>query len=254
MNFILENNTFEGYESALPLGVEEEYKSNKKIDTDLDEEVLSNQLQSLFEHVQPELNTIMPSTSTSTSKSILAKEKKVKRTDEEKFMDYIHGLNLAEVQTEQRKSIPKKKSTGAIKRFDVPNNIFDGSAFRSSPTITAPETTKVFRQSVVTQTIRKPDGSYETRSIVRDIDGNTKTTLTRTHNGKTETITSFNDQHKDGKITTDTDKTNKIIEFDKIGMDNSRTDDSNIDINNSVKCHSHVFVSKDGYALPKNLW
>ncbi|CAD7000000.1 unnamed protein product [Ceratitis capitata] len=46
-------------------------------------------------------------------------------------------------------------------------------------------------QSIMSKTIRKPDGSYETTKITKDSQGNTTTTVTRTVDGKSETITTY---------------------------------------------------------------
>lgn len=92
---------------------------------------------------------------------------------------------------------------------------------------------KMFSQSVMTKTIRKPDGTYEVTKITQDSQGNKTTTVTRTVDGKTETVTTY-----DGAGGTKNDF-----------MQKSSTQEAA-----HVYSDRNVYVSKEGYALPRNLW
>lgn len=97
----------------------------------------------------------------------------------------------------------------------------------------------MFSQSVMTKTIRKPDGTSETTKITQDSQGNKTTTITRTINGKTETITTYDGAAGGGGV-----GGNQQLPLQK----HSDKDE--------VKVYSdrNVYVSKEGYALPRNLW
>lgn len=137
-----------------------------------------------------------------------------KRTDDEIIMDRIHGTQLKEDEPPiRRRQITKNPHNG----------VFEG-------TFQGP---KIFGQSIISQSIRKPDGTLETRRIVRDSEGNTKTTVTRMVNGKTETTTSI---ENGGNL-------KKIIE--------PRGFETGFNILNLDR---NMFVTRAGYTLPKNLW
>ncbi|GBP15828.1 hypothetical protein EVAR_70182_1, partial [Eumeta japonica] len=68
----------------------------------------------------------------------------------------------------------------------LPRGSFGGGAFDGNY-----QGPKMFSQSVMTKTIRKPDGTYETTKITQDSQGNKTTTVTRTIDGKTETVTTY---------------------------------------------------------------
>lgn len=148
--------------------------------------------------------------------TIKKSETKLKRTEEETIMDRIHGTQWKE----DEPPIRRRQST------KVPHN--GAGAFEG--TFQGP---KIFGQSIISQSIRKPDGTLETRRVVRDSDGNTKTTLTRTVNGKTETTTSI---ENGGNL-------KKVIE--------PRGFETGFNILNLDR---NMFVTKAGYTLPKNLW
>lgn len=90
----------------------------------------------------------------------------------------------------------------------------------------------MFSQSVMSKTIRKPDGSYETTKITKDSQGNTTTTITRTIDGKTETTTTYDNAAGSGTIK------------QREGNIAKREEYSN----------RNIFVTKEGYAVPRNLW
>lgn len=180
--------------------------------------VNTEQIDSLLKHLPSGIPTIAPSDHSFNSK--------MKRNDDEKIMDKIHGTTVEEKSPPRRSRLPPghpkipiitpPSSSSGLENFGSQQN------FRS------------FGQSIVSQTIRKPDGSYETRRILRDSDGNTKTTVTRTIDGKTETITTYDNSV--GNSTTpayikpnDTEKS--LLKHDQ-----------------------NMKINQDGYTLPKNLW
>lgn len=187
-------------------------EKSKAIDTDLDDEIYADQLHSLLQRISPELEK------SSNIKPYVDGNKTVKKTDEETIWDRIHGTFVADNKPNQ----PRNNQQVLKKLPHARGGVFEG-AFQGP---------KVFRQSVMTQVIRKPDGSTETRRTVRDADGNENTTLTkRTNDGKVETFT-FTDSGK-------TVPKPSVIEKDSIAL--------------ALACDRNVFVTKEGYAIPK-LW
>lgn len=95
----------------------------------------------------------------------------------------------------------------------------------------------MFSQSVMTKTVRKPDGTYETTKITQDSQGNKTTTVTRTVDGKTDTVTTY-----DGATGGGSGHNEMIKKHDDKREETQIYSDRN------------VYVSKEGYALPRNLW
>lgn len=187
-------------------------EQSKAIDTDLDDEIYADQLHSLLQRISPELEKA------SHMKPCVDGTKTAKKTDEETIWDRIHGTFV-----EETKPSTPRRNQQLLKKLPHPRGgVFEG-AFQGP---------KVFRQSVMTQVIRKPDGSTETRRTVRDADGKENTTVTkRTNDGKVETFT----QPGNGRIVRQ-----PTVEPDH------RT-------SSLLACDRNVFVTKDGYAIPK-LW
>lgn len=191
------------------------FEENKAIDTDLDDEIYADQLHSLLQRISPELEkTSLPF---STTKTYVEGNKNTKKTDEETIWDRIHGTFV-----EETKPNPPKRNQQLLKKLPHPRGgVFEG-AFQGP---------KVFRQSVMTQVIRKPDGSSETRRTVRDADGNENTTITKRAN--------------DGKVETFTYPGNGPMVQKPLIEENS--------LSSLLPCDRNVFVTKEGYAIPK-LW
>uniref|UniRef100_A0A0K8TQZ9 Uncharacterized protein n=1 Tax=Tabanus bromius TaxID=304241 RepID=A0A0K8TQZ9_TABBR len=198
-----------------------EFKRHKSLDTDLDGEIYPDQLHTLLQRLSPEIQSILPENSKKGKN--FTKQIKEKLSEEDLIMGRIHGTILDESQ----KPAMKRKDVYVPKMSPHFGGVFEG-------TYQGP---KMFGQSVMTQTIRKPDGTCETKRIIRDTDGNVKTTITRTIDGKTETVTTYgNGQNEKTKIE---------------GSMLKKQDD----IKNCVlPSDRNVYVSKAGYALPKNLW
>lgn len=91
----------------------------------------------------------------------------------------------------------------------------------------------MFSQSVMTKTVRKPDGSYETTKITQDSQGNKTITTTRTKDGKSETVTTY-----DGAAAGVASAGKRSIKESSEFYEGER----------------NIYVSKEGYALPRNLW
>lgn len=185
-------------------------EQHKAIDTDLDDEIYADQLHSLLQRISPELEKA------SAMKTYADGTKSAKKTDEETIWDRIHGT-FVEVDSKP------KPSKQLLKKLPHPRGgVFEG-AFQGP---------KVFRQSVLTQVVRKPDGSTETRRTVRDADGNENTTVTKRKN--------------DGNVETFTYPGNPGQVVQKPFVEPDR-------FSSLLSCDRNVFVTKDGYAIPK-LW
>lgn len=199
-------------------------EQNQSLDTDLDGEIYADQLHSLLQRISPEVESLIPKFSPIKAGNLRPANELVKRTDEETIWDRIHGTFAANVptsgppQSKGKRSVPPQIPAART-------GIFEG-AFQGP---------KIFRQSIMTQTVRKPDGSYETRRIVRDGDGTVNTTVTKTGaDGKSETFS-----------TTENDK--KCITASG-GKSNTTS------VGGMLYSDRNIYVTKDGYAMPKNIW
>lgn len=106
----------------------------------------------------------------------------------------------------------------------------------------------MFRQSVMTKTVRKPDGSYETTKVTTDSDGNKTTSVTRTVNGKSETVTTY-----DGAAGGGLNPGNGGgVTIPYAG--NGNNDESELQQQQQVYSDRNIYVTKQGYAVPRNLW
>ncbi|XP_055685484.1 uncharacterized protein LOC129791364 [Lutzomyia longipalpis] len=185
----------------------------KEMDKDLDSEIRnSGKLTTILDNLPPN-NT--------PQKSLPEKQQQQHLTDEEKIMAKIHGTEVKEEET---------KKFGSNPRYAPPKMTPMHPNFKSSVPITGGN--KFFGHSIITETVRKPDGSIESRRVVRDVDGNVKTTISRTVGGETKTVTTFNNR----------------TEGDQKKTPEGKDDDG--------KCATdrNLFVSPNGYTLPKNLW
>lgn len=199
------------------------------VDTDLDGEIYADQLHSLLQRISPEIESLIPKKFTPMLKKQCTQteaQRNIKRTDEEIIWDRIHGTDLLADEI----VLPNRRQQG-LKKIPPRGGIFEG-AFQGP---------KIFRQSIMTQTIRKPNGTYETRRVVRDADGTTNTTITRsTTDGKTETITSSSNDNIMGK-----ERLMMPDEPDAAGGNNNYISSIN---------DRNIYVTKAGYAMPMNIW
>lgn len=209
--------------------IEEFRAPQSKFDSDLDGEIYAEQLHSLLQRLSPDLENLLknksiPQCNINQKTQIDAKplQAKSKLTDEEKIWNEIHG------NTDNGKMAKAQMPFFNVKPFmQIPHRggVFEG----------AQQGPKMFSQSVMIQTVRKPDGSYETRRTVRDTDGQVQTTITRSKNGKTEIIT-----ENDGLQVNTIDKTDRIT-IDPM-------------IKSIADGNRNLTFSKGGYLLPNNLW
>lgn len=185
-------------------------------DVELDGKINSDQINSFLKKIPTEPGTLSSSPQFQNSKST-----SLKRTDIEQIFDKIHGTNKEP--TARVIPIRPRLPTGHP-RIVTPHGGFDG--------LVPPNAIKSFGQSIISQTVRKPDGTYETRRIVRDSEGNTKTTITRTIDGKTETITSYGND-------TNAATRESVLEAAKVQT--------------IVTLDQNLMATREGYLLPKNL-
>lgn len=184
-------------------------------DTDLDGEIYADQLRTLLQRISPEIKAVLPN-----EQNIkLSNNEKKNKTDDEKIMDRIHGLF--------KEDIPASKTD---RRLIMKGPPAPGSGSTFAGTFQGPRT---FGQSIMQQTIRKPDGSIESRRTVRDSEGNSKTTITRTKNGETETVVTENTK-ADPVIT---EKTYTPADF-----------------SSQIQLNDYMYLNENGYTLPKNMW
>lgn len=216
------------------------------IDIDLDGKLSKDQIELFFNEipsitVEPILGTFggIPSTNLP----------KLKRTDEEKIMDKIHGTGPIEVKTPRRSAAKNRLPSGSIPNHKMPFAPPPGyekfTPSRNNNTNQTPSSGnegifRTFGQTIITQTVRKPDGSVETRRTVRDNDGTTKTTISKMQqDGKTETITYDEGAKNVTKIPPAMSGTNNNGSGGK-GM--------------ILETNQNLFLTKEGYTLPRNMW
>jgi hypothetical protein len=140
-----------------------EHFPEMKRDKDLDGQNYGERFNSLLKKITP-----------SEMKEIeVVKQPARKLTDEEKIMDKIHGTFKEEV----RKVPPRPNHRkGQVQKAPFsPHHHFGGFEAPSSPNSHSKSMT--FGKTVIS--VRKPDGSYETRKIERMADGTLKTTVTK---------------------------------------------------------------------------
>uniref|UniRef100_A0A1A9V896 Uncharacterized protein n=1 Tax=Glossina austeni TaxID=7395 RepID=A0A1A9V896_GLOAU len=223
-----------GFESKTFKEFEKQQK--QYFDTDLDGEIFADQLHSLIqrfangEYMQDSPQAALDSTTKilprNDKKAI--RKSKPKLTDEEIIMGRIHGT-LDGDNEEQRKRIKHRRPDFMNPMSPViPRGPFAGGAFDGH--FQGP---KMFSQSVMTKTVRKPDGSYETTKITQDSQGNKTITTTRTKDGKSETVTTY-----DGAAAGVASAGKRSIKESSEIYEGER----------------NIYVSKEGYALPRNLW
>lgn len=203
-----------------------ESKSHGATDTDLDDKAYSDQLKALLDRIAPEKQQKFSSSSKTTA-SPMTTQQREKRTEEQQVMDYIHDTVQAPPVIPSRPRAPIRPRTHP----GVPQQgLFDGNSPR------------VFGQSIISQTIRKPDGSYETKRTVRDSNGEVKTTIIRSENGQVERITTYSDDKGNSLLPPTTQDT--MIKKDP----NESNDEPMINLDRTM------FLNKDGYTMPRNLF
>lgn len=151
----------------------------KKTDQDLDGQLYADQLDTLLKRISPEFVPKDPQA------KLLPK--KVKLLDEDKILDIIHGTFQAEIVTKK----PRKRQ---VQKIPASPHHFGGLPPFDLPSSSTRATT--WGQTIMT--IRKQDGSSETRKMERTTDGKTKTTIVKTDpEGSKSTQTFTSDEQKE---------------------------------------------------------
>lgn len=196
---ILLEQALEGYKGALQNG--------------LDEEITPEQFRSILQPI-----TLDKQRQIAIEKIPILANIKIKRTDDEIIWERIHGTYIKEPDAEY-----KSKSKSPLKaKIYLPNIGGLEGPFQER---------KIISRSIISKTVRKPDGSCETSRTVRDADGTTNTTITRTtSDGKSETFNYNNDN-----------------------MQKTIIDGCGDASNNEIQINRNIYLSKDGYALPRNI-
>uniref|UniRef100_A0A8D8MX36 (northern house mosquito) hypothetical protein n=1 Tax=Culex pipiens TaxID=7175 RepID=A0A8D8MX36_CULPI len=228
--------------------IKKELKKEKMLDTDLDGEIYPEQLHTLLQRISPDLKELLPKKKQQQQpeqpggpSTGVAQGPKLKLTDEQKFMDWIHGIkgsdgssSMAAVRPPARRMPPQRYHDG----------IFEG-------TFQGP---RMFGQSIISQTIRKPDGTYETRKTVRDSEGHTQTTITRsTAEGRKETITTYDGGDADGGPTTPKPFFGQGPPPPPAASSSSSSLAATLLNLDAAGGRKHLFA-QNGYVLPRNLW
>ncbi|BFF94409.1 uncharacterized protein DMAD_12047 [Drosophila madeirensis] len=216
-------------------------QNGQSLDTDLDGEIYADQMQSLIQRLNPKkgqepadeaIGNILPSNQSRLLKSL----NKAKLTDEELIMGRIHGTISADGEEVPQARAPRSyigikpeimtPMTPMLPRSGVTpfGGVFDGNY----------QGPKMFSQSVMTQTVRKPDGSYETTKVAQDTTGHKTTTVTRMKDGRSETVVTHDG--KEGKAAAVKPQRGSLGEQHVAYADRN------------------LFVTKEGYAMPRNLW
>ncbi|XP_039497316.1 uncharacterized protein LOC120455317 isoform X1 [Drosophila santomea] len=215
------------------------------LDTDLDGEIYADQLHSLIQRLNPEENiepgdpaigNILPSNQHGYRKSV----QRSKLTDEEIIMGRIHGTISADGENHScaRPPRPPMNNKPDIMTPMTPmlphsgmspfGGVFDGNY----------QGPKLFSQSVMTKTVRKPDGSYETTKVTQDSSGHKTTTVTRMIDGRKETTVTHDGgapaHGMGGKQHLQQQQQQKEVAV--------------------ARGERNIFVTKEGYAMPRNLW
>lgn len=212
--------------------IKKELQKEKRLDTDLDGEIYPDQLHTLLQRISPNLKELLPKKKQPEVNTM--QQPKLKLTDEQKIMDWIHGYK----ETEPQALAPRPRPPRKIPSQRYHDGIFEG-------TFQGP---RMFGQSIISQTIRKPDGTYETRKTVRDSEGHTKTTITRsTKDGQKETITTYGDEGG---------STSKPFFENATPQSGGGTNEASVAaaMLGVDQCFRKHLFSKNGYVLPKNLW
>jgi len=102
---------------------------------------------------------------------------------------------------------------------------------------------KLFSQSVMTKTVRKPDGSYETTKVTQDSSGHKTTTITRMIDGRKETTVTHDGGDPSlglgGKQQLQQRQQQLQLQQKEMAV---------------ARGERNIFVTKEGYAMPRNLW
>ncbi|KAI8043475.1 uncharacterized protein LOC128262918 [Drosophila gunungcola] len=232
-----------GFESKILKRFEQQ--KDLSLDTDLDGEIYADQLHSLIQRLNPEekaepgdleMGHILPSNQHGYRKGYA---RGAKLTDEEIIMGRIHGTISADGESKSCARPPRPPMnnkpdimtpmTPMLPRSGMTpfGGVFDGNY----------QGPKLFSQSVMTKTVRKPDGSYETTKVTQDSSGHKTTTVTRMIDGRKETTVTHDGGDAAPKIR---GQQQQLQKKEVVAM--------------AAQGERNIFVTKEGYAMPRNLW
>lgn len=157
---------------------EKYFEFKERRDTDLDDKVYADQLDSLLKRFSPDLML-------KDEQKMVVQQPTRKLTDEEIVMDKIHGTHR-----EIEKIYPKRPAKkGQVHKAPMSPHHFGAlPPFHEFP----PNQGRTWGKTVIS--IRKPDGSSETRRMERTPEGSMKTTITKTDSeGQSSTQTFMGD-------------------------------------------------------------
>nr|XP_016945551.1 uncharacterized protein LOC108021371 [Drosophila suzukii] len=236
-----------GFESKILKKFEQQ--KDLSLDTDLDGEIYADQLHSLIQRLNPEekielgdqeIGHILPSNQHGYRKGY----QRAKLTDEEIIMGRIHGtIADGENQSDARPPRPPMNNKPDIMTPMTPmlprsgmspfGGVFDGNY----------QGPKLFSQSVMTKTVRKPDGTYETTKVTQDSSGHKTTTITRMIDGRKETTVTHDGGDPSlgmgGKQQLQQRQQQLQLQQKEMAV---------------ARGERNIFVTKEGYAMPRNLW
>lgn len=234
------------------------------LDSDLDDEIYADQLHSLLQRISPDLDAFLqqqrPSMSTVPSikssspprgaRFAMTGGAVVPLSDEQQVLNLLHGTAVVAGGADDRSTVMpgvlSKKSLLSPAR----SGIFEG-AFQGP---------KVFRQSVMTQTVRRPDGTVETRRVVRDADGNTSTTVTKTTADGDRSETSSSSNGSSSGNSGGGGNWNGGGCFDAkpppggLPANGAAAVAAAKPVPSAAVADRNVYVTKEGYAMPMNIW
>lgn len=202
-----------------------EFKEKKR-DSDLDDKVYGEQLDALLKRISPDL--MIKDDEVKNKTEIIVQQPSRKLTDEEIIMDKIHGTFKEEVRTPATRSNRK----GNIQKAPIsPHHHFGALPpfHEFPPSATQPNgANKSWNKTVIS--IRKSDGTYETRKLERSTDGVLRTTITKTDvdgNKSTQTFIGNDNDQSEKKVINSTPSKVEIVPHEE-----------------------RNFINQDGYKIP----
>ncbi|KAH8402976.1 hypothetical protein KR222_001988 [Zaprionus bogoriensis] len=222
-----------GFESKI---LKEFQRQDHSLDTDLDGEIYPDQLFSLIQRMDPEAGQVQDNILRSNQRGLGKRLPRVRLSDEELIMGQIHGTLNSDGEQLRPNVMRPARPPSPSPPSGKPNimtpmtpfggagagGVFDGSY----------QGPKMFSQSVMTKTVRKPDGSYETTKVTQDSSGQKTTTVTRMVDGRKETV----------------------VTHDGIRAAGATGAGAGAGAEAAGVANRNIFVTKEGYAMPRNLW
>ncbi|KAH8377469.1 hypothetical protein KR093_005629 [Drosophila rubida] len=223
-----------GFESKI---LKEFQRKEGALDTDLDGEIYPDQLYSLIQRMNPDAEQSHENILRSNQRRGMRPTTKL--SDEELIMGRIHGTLGKDgdyLRPHALRPSPRPPSNGKpsmmtpMTPFGGSGGVFDGSY----------QGPKMFSQSVMTKTVRNPDGSYETTKVTQDSSGQKTTTVTRMVDGRQETVVTHDKGNNSGGTVA------------RIGSAGGGGGGGAAQV--ETYSNRNIFVTKEGYAMPRNLW